>query len=456
VGGAVRDLELARASTDLDLVIDGDPRRVAQAIARRAPRAAHFALSEGHGAWRVVAAGQKWQIDIERLRAPTLDQDLAMRDFTINAIAQPLGGGEPIDPLGGIEDLAAGRLRMASDQAFAEDPLRVLRLARISVELGLRADRPTMASARLQSHAIAEVSAERIFMELRRIIAAPDPIRGLQLLDELAATEVVLPELERLRGIEQSHFHHLDVHGHTLEVLRCVCQLQSDPAATLGQAHAGALEGLLAEPLSDELTRGDALRWGALLHDAAKPLTRAVNSDGRVTFIGHDSRGAELARDVLGRLRASSRTRSHVALLVANHLRLGFLVHETQPLARSTVFDYLTACAAVEVDVTLLSVADRLATRGKNATAAIEKHLRVAKDLLGEALRWHTEGPPPPLWRGDDLARELHIEPGPRLGDLLKQIARARYAGEISDRAEALAYARELEGSEAVSSPPGG
>ena len=89
----------------------------------------------------------------------------------------------------------------------------------------------------------------------------------------------------------------------------------------------------MREPLADELTRGEALRWGALLHDAAKPLTREVRpADGRVTFIGHDVRGAELARAMLGRLRASERLRAHVAALVRHHLRLGFLVHEPQPL----------------------------------------------------------------------------------------------------------------------------
>ena len=126
------------------------------------------------------------------------------------------------------------------------------------------------------------------------------------------------------------------------------------------------------EPLADELSRAEALRWGALLHDAAKPLTRAVRpQDGRVTFLGHDVRGAELARTVLGRLRASERLSAHVAALVRHHLRLGFLVHEPQPLSRRRLFGYLRACSPVEVDVTLLSVADRLATRGDRAWESI-------------------------------------------------------------------------------------
>ncbi len=161
-----------------------------------------------------------------------------------------------------------------------------------------------------------------------------------------------------------------------------------------GRERGRELAALLSEPLADGLTRGGALRWGALLHDAAKPLTREVRpADGRVTFIGHDALGAQLAGEVLGRLRASARLRAHVAALVRHHLRLGFLVHDPQPLARRTVFAYLRACEPVEVDVTLLSVADRLATRGDRAQESIDAHLRLARTMLTDALRWRAERP---------------------------------------------------------------
>jgi putative nucleotidyltransferase with HDIG domain len=289
------------------------------------------------------------------------------------------------------------------------------------------------------------VSAERVFVELRRIVASARVRRGLEMLDALGATAVVLPELDALRGIEQNRFHHLDVHGHTLEVLDRTVELTSGVAdgeldACVG-AHREEVRALLAEPLADELTRGEALRWGALLHDAAKPLTRAVRAgDGRVTFIGHDVQGAELARALLTRLRTSERLRSHVAALVRNHLRLGFLVHEPQPLARRSVFAYLRACAPVEVDVTLLSIADRLATRGDRAEEAVRAHLELAGGMLADALAWRAAGPPKPLLRGDELARELVIPTGPRVGELLEELAAAQYAGEVSTRADALAH----------------
>ena len=111
-----------------------------------------------------------------------------------------------------------------------------------------------------------------------------------------------------------------------------------------------------------------------------------------------------------------------------------------------TVFHYLRHTSPVEVEVTLLSCADRLATRGKNAEAAIAAHLDLARELMPAALDWRASGPPSPPIRGDELARELGIEPGPELGDLLARLAEARYTGEATTAAEAVAFARRLRG----------
>jgi putative nucleotidyltransferase with HDIG domain len=444
VGGAVRDRLLGRETADLDLVVAGDPGEAAKAVARAAGSAACFALSEDFGCWRIVARDRSWQVDVEPLRAETLEEDLALRDFTVNAIAEPLAGGDAVDPLGGELDLRAGRLRMAGPSAFREDPLRVLRLVRVAVELGLEPDDEALRAATREAAALDGVSGERVFVELRRIVASDRAREGLELLSRLGAGAVVLPELEALRGVGQNRYHHLDVLGHTLEVLEQTIALEAGtgPSEAVLAPYRQEVDALLSEPLADDMTRGEALRWGALLHDAAKPLTRKTMVGFGPTFIGHDERGAELAREVLGRLRASERLRAHVAALARHHLRLGFLVHESQPLARRTTFAYLSACSPVEVDVTLLSIADRLATRGKRADEAIAAHLAVAGAVLADALSWRADGTPQPLWRGDELARELGMTPGPKLGALLGELQAARYAGEISDRDEALSHAR--------------
>jgi putative nucleotidyltransferase with HDIG domain len=368
----------------------------------------------------VVARDGTWQVDVERLRGDSLEQDLALRDFTVNAIAEPIdqteGLGEgAIDPLGGLEDLARGRLRPAGPRAFAEDSLRVLRLVRMAVELDLEPDPQALVQARASASPLSSVAGSGC----SRADPHPRDVRathGLELMGEVGATGVVLPELDAMRGVEQSRFHHRDVYGHTLEVIERTIALEANPPEVLGVEHRTALAALLAEPLDDGLTRGEALRWGALLHDVAKPLTRGVRlTDGRVTFVGHDARGAELAGEVLGRLRASGQLRAHVAALV-RPLLLAFVVHERQPLAPRAGVAYLVTWEAVEVDVTLLSIADRLATRGERAQESIDAHLALARRMLDDALAWRAAGGPPrALWRGDE-ARKLDIEPGPRLG----------------------------------------
>jgi poly(A) polymerase len=235
--------------------------------------------------------------------------------------------------------------------------------------------------------------------------------------------------------VEQSHYHHLDVYGHTLEVLERLIELDSEASGELREA--------LDEPLADELTRAQALRLAALLHDIGKPATHHVREDGRVTFMGHDRLGQEMVRTICRRLRTSERLCRFLEAVTRHHLVLGFLVHE-RPLDRRAVYRYLERTSPVEVEVTLLSVADRLATRGKNADRAIDAHLELAGELMPAALEWRRRGPPPVPVRGDELAEELGIDPGPELGRLLDQLAEAAYAGEATDRQQAIDLARAL------------
>jgi poly(A) polymerase len=442
VGGVVRDRLLGRPTNDLDLAVEGDVKAAARSLAR-AVRGPSFELSDEFGAWRVLAPDRSWQADLSPLRGGSLESDLALRDFTVNAIAEPLAGGERVDPHGGADDLAARRLRAVGPQAFVDDPLRALRLVRLAVELGLDPEPATIALARAQAPRVAAVAQERVFAELKRLLAGDAVLDALARLDELDVTAAILPELHALRGVKQNRYHHADVHGHTLEVLEQTVALQADPAAVFGDEHARALRVLLAEPLADDVDRGLALRLGALLHDAAKPATLGRREDGTPTFVGHDSAGARLARDVLTRLRASERLKAHVAALVRHHLRLGFLVHE-RPLSRRALYRYLRTTEPVEVDVTLLSVADRLATRGRKASESIAAHVDLAREVLPEALAWRAQGRREPLVRGDRVASQLRISDGPEIGRLLAAIDEAAFAGEVRTGDEALELAARL------------
>lgn len=444
VGGAIRDALLGESVSDVDIALErGREESAARAIARVAGGTA-FQLSEEHATWRAIASTDGWHLDVVALRADTIEDDLCARDFTVNAIARPLEGGELIDPTGGISDSAARLLRAASDRTFSDDPLRLLRAPRLAAGHELAIDPATAEAARAASASAADPAGERQFAELRGIVAGPRPMRGIELMGELGVTAAVLPELEALRGVMQNPNHHLDVLGHTLAVLEEWLGLERDMEDFAGDL-APEVQAFLAEPLADELSRRDALRFGALFHDLGKPETRSEGS-GYVTFIGHDEIGAQIIAGICERQRVSRKLSTHLQGLALHHLRLGFLIHQ-RPLARRTVYDYLVATDPVAADVTLLTVADRLAARGEGPLASpemIQAHLDLAREMLRDALVWHRDGPPQPPLSGDDLVRELDLQPGPELGRLLEELRAEAFSGEISDRDEALARARQL------------
>ena len=444
-GGAIRDAYLGGEVTDLDLAVSGSPEAAAKAIAAAGGGHA-FELSAEFATWRVVDRDQAWQIDATALRGETIEADLGGRDFTVGAVAAPLAGGPPIDPHGGLADLERGVLRALGDGSFAADPLRLLRAARLAAGLRLEIDAGTLALARAEAARASEPAGERQLVELRQLIGGGDPLRGLALLDDLGVTPVVLPELAALHGVEQGPNHHLDVHGHTLAVLEQTLEVEADLDRFAGE-RAAEVRALLEQPLADEMTRGTALRFGAVLHDIAKPRTRGERA-GYVTFIGHDREGAEMVGEVCRRLRSSRVLTDHLRGLTLHHLRLGFLVHEA-PLPARRVHEYLRATEPVSADVTLLTVADRLSARGSGPFAteeAIEAHLSLAREMLAAALDWRRDGPPRPLLPGDELAAELGIPEGPELGELIADLEAAQYAEEVSTRDQAIAWARRSRG----------
>jgi poly(A) polymerase len=441
VGGTVRDELLGRPIRDVDVAVVGDPEPPARAVAA-AVRGPVFSLSEAFGAWRVIERSTARVYDFSPLQGDTIEEDLGRRDFTVNAMARPLAGGELIDPFGGHADLAARTLRVLGRPAYESDPLRPLRLARLAAELGFSPDAQTERLTAAAAPRTREAAGERVFGELRRLLMAPGALTGLELADRLGLVRAVLPEVADLHDVEQSRYHHLDVYGHTVEVLEREIELETRLEAVFGEL-GGAVRETLDEPLADELTRGQALRFGALLHDIGKPATRAVRPDGRITFMSHDRVGRDMVRSLCRRLRTSERLSQFLQGLTRHHLKLGFLVHE-RPLDRRAVYRYLKRTSPVEVEVTLLSCADRMATRGRNAESATRAHLELAGELMAAALDWRTNGPPKVPVRGDELAGELGIEPGPELGRLLAELEEAAYAGEAGTRAEAVALARRL------------
>ncbi len=441
VGGGLRDALLGRPVADLDIITTGDPAAEAAAVAR-AHGASRFALSREFGAWRLTGGDLPCQVDIMPLLGAGLDDDLSRRDFTINALALPVSGeGGLIDRHGGLDDLRAGRVALVTPRALADDPVRVLRLARISDALGFAVDPGARDAARRAAPGIGDAPGERVMEEFGRIIRAADPGRAIRALDDIGGLGGLIPALEDCRGVDQSEYHHLDVLGHTLEVLDHVVAIGNDPGEVF-RADAPMVAASLATPLADGLTRGEALRITALLHDMAKAATRGVLPGGRVTFIGHDVQGAEMADAWCRGLRTSTRLRQFVVGGVRHHLALGFMVHR-QPLTLAQLDRYLRRVDPDPIEAIVLSVADRQATDGLRTTPIqITRHLALAREMMAAHSRIGAMEPIRPPIDGAGLAVLLDRPPGRWVADLLVATREEQLMGRVHDVPTAERFSR--------------
>ncbi len=316
-----------------------------------------------------------------------------------------------------------------------------MRLARIGEQTGFAPDPETVRIARGDAPRLWEAPGERLADELARIVRLPRPDRAFVRMDDLGVLGALVPQLEQSRGLDQSAYHHKDVLGHTLEVVEHVVEICADPEPVF-RGRAGRVAQALSAPLADEMSARDALMLPGLLHDMAKPATRAVTPEGRVTFMGHDRSGAEMADDLLRRLRTSTRLREFVVRCVRWHLPLGFMVHRT-PLSLRQIDRYLRATAPSEIEIIVLSVADRLATQGPRTSAsAIRRHLALAREVMDTHLTLADRGPQVPLLAGDEIAAELGREPGAWLAPVVEALREAQAVGAVSTRAQAIRLIR--------------
>lgn len=436
VGGCLRDELLGRRVRDVDIALDGRPAELARALADRFGGVV-YATSDVFGTWRVIVGDL--HIDIATLRggppggppdpetrALRLEADLRARDVTVNALARPLDGDDIVDPLSGLSDLAADRLRLCSPASLDDDPLRVLRLARLARVFDLVPDAAATEAALRAAPGLAHVSGERVRDELCTLLAtraAPVALRDLAVWGALV---VVLPEVDRLRSVEQNPYHHLDVFEHTLEALTYVTGVvaQLGGRRFLTTPDEAGLPGV--EPLVP-------VSWAVLLHDIGKPVVRVVDERGRVIFWHHDETGRQMCTDIGRRFNFSNRFVDYVGTLVRQHLRLGFLTRE-QPLTRRALARYRRDVSPWVFESVVVSLCDRLATRGeKTSLTSMARHYRLARTVWTGV----NKVPAPQLLSGDDVMRLLGIEPGPAVGQALDALEEEVEAGEVTDADEA-------------------
>jgi putative nucleotidyltransferase with HDIG domain len=470
VGGAVRDALLGRPVRDWDFAVDRGAMRLARAVGD-ALGGAYYPLDEERDTGRVVLAGgggTRLDLDFAALRGDSLEIDLLARDFTIDALALD-ETGVLIDVTGGLTDLEGSCVRAVSDQAFQDDPLRLLRAVRIGAELGFQIEPQTAAWMRRDAHLLTEPSAERARDEFVRVLSLPGAAASLERLDGFDLLEPVVPELEALKDVEQSPPHRYDVWRHTLtvvDVLEGVVTVATgrgepfsadvpsaawgDLARTLGQ-FAGDVARHLAAEVSGGHNRAQLLKLAALFHDVGKPKTRSEGdglpgeADGQIHFYNHELVGAQMAAARLQELRFSRDEVERVRTIVGAHMRPLHLAR-ADTLTRRAIYRFFRATSCGGVDVVLLSLADHLATWGPTLQEERwSRRLEVAETLLIHWFdRYEETVEPPPLVTGGELMAELSLKPGPQVGRLLRTLREAQAAGEVRTREEALALAESV------------
>jgi poly(A) polymerase len=471
VGGGVRDIILNRPLHDIDFVLVGDVLGLARKVANHLG-AVYFTLDESRHTGRVLWTqedGKRLVLDFAAQRGPDLESDLRARDFTINAMALPLEGEiRLLDPLGGVQDLHDKLLRPCSPDSLDADPVRILRAVRHSVALNLRMSPETRLQIKSALDQLRRVSPERVRDELMRMLEGPRPEAAMRSLDELEILPFVLPELAGMKGVRQSPPHQLDVWEHSLSVLRnleLILELlgmdyDADNAANQSMQllvlRLGRYRPQLDQHFRQELTPERSLRGllflAAFFHDAGKPQAYHEDENGRIRFLRHEEIGARLAARRGHALPMSNEEVQYLVRVVRHHMRPHHMLQSGRKPSRRTIYRFFRDCKSAGVDISLLSLADCLATY--QATLPVElwdRQLEVARLLL--QAYWEQKDElvsPPALINGYDLISELSLAPGPQIGRVLEVIREAQAIGRVQTREQALALARSLAGEKFV------
>jgi len=443
-GGTLRDLFLGAPPPDVDLAVAGPALELGRILAERIG-ARFVALKEAHATCRLVKG--EMNLDLAGLRAPTLEQDLRARDFTINAMAVELedflaGRDELCDPTGGLADLRAGLLKPAGPSALWDDPLRVLRAFRFMAALGFKIAPCLAESLPAAAPGLWRVPRERIAHEWLLLTTGREAGAAVLAMEEMQVLTRLIPALARGRGVGQNPYHHLDVLQHNLACLENLGLIANRP-----QEFMGPLASEVAAYLASDRRRA-LLFTAALLHDMGKPPAREEKDPLWATFYRHESQGAKLAQESCRELGLSKNDAFFVARLVAGHMRPFHLMGAQRRgrLSERAVRRFLASAGDDLPGFFALALADTMAGRGPLRPADAEErllalygevaHLRDQK--LAEALA------APPLLDGHQLMGELGLSPGPEVGRLLRYLREAQLDGKISTLKEALALARRI------------
>jgi tRNA nucleotidyltransferase/poly(A) polymerase len=532
VGGSLRNLLIDEECLDWDIVTPGDAPTIARQLADTL--GGHFVHMHEKASRVVVHVEdtgaqthrKELYFDISPLTGSSIEEDLRHRDFTINAIAAPLdqvvrylesqppqpipqgdregtplqfneqplqyhedtdstnvGAGlapalgmdfvfasQLIDPLNGLADLQARRLKAVDNQVFRHDPLRMLRAVRIMMRYQLQIDSWTASLISRDAALLSGVAPERVHDELYAILGPDGAANRLHFLDEHGLFMVIFPEFAPTRGMRQPSPHHWDVLTHSIQSVDALEQiaLLLQPK-TMPPDHNQNVGALFMDTRGDDTSIVDDLaelslllqeaeqqgifsfagltaprmKMATLLHDIGKLVTYSCDQEGAIHFYNHPKAGVPLVEQVMRRLCASTQDRRLAQLIAAHHMRPGQLGQDG-PVTPRAIRRYFVDLGPTGIYVALFSLADHLATLGPQPTnESWQRHLGVVRLLLTRYIRERDSILPPRLISPEELMRRLKLEPGPIVGQLLDVISEAQAEGKVHSKEEALWFAEE-------------
>ena len=413
VGGPVRDALLGRLHEDLDFTTDARPEEILELVKPLGPTWT-AGISFGTVGVMLVEGDVEHRCEITTFRSDvydpssrkpevsfgdTIEGDLSRRDFTVNsmAIQLPLQAARPVvDPYDGLQDLTRKLLRTpgSPEQSFDDDPLRMVRAARFAAQLGFTVDPAALAAIHSMAGRLDIVSRERVRDELTKLVLAPYPRRGLEILVDTGLAEHCLPELDRLKETVDEHRRHKDVYAHTLTVL--------DQAIALEDGDPDLI-----------------LRMAALLHDIGKPKTKAVGPGGKVTFHHHEVVGRDMTRQRLGELRFPKDVIDDVARLVELHLR--FHGYAQGEWTDSAVRRYVRDGGPLLGRLHKLTRSD-CTTRNANKARALASAYDSLERRIAELAEQEDLEKIRPDLDGNEIMKELGLKPGPQVGQAYRYL----------------------------------
>ncbi len=463
VGGIVRDILLRRDTKDIDLVCKG-----AQSLAKKFAKAtggSFFVLDEENKVYRVVlklaTSNQRlatiYDFDFAELRGGSIAADLALRDFTIDAMAMEIVAGcwslvaskDIIDPFKGKQDLKNKTIRMVGKNIYKDDPLRMMRAFRLAAALGFKIEAKTLSLIAGQSRLIKKVSAERVREELLKILSCPNSTAYIKAMDQNKLMEVLLPEIKKLKAAARDFYGRDGVWLHTLSGLE---QLEN---ITLKinkyfPGYAPKITQHMETAVIADIPRWVTLKMAYLLHDFGKPDTETKEGK-RSRFFGHELAGARYAEKILLRLHFSNKETHLIKNIIMNHMRPGNL-SALKEISDKAIYRYFRDLKDEGLDTLILSIADAKTTedtvlaRKKQAIYPVDakKHLSRVRAIIKRYYTQHKQIVPKNLVNGSEIMAKFKLAEGPLIGKMINSLKEAQAQKLVTTKQQAYKYLKNL------------